>query len=229
MQPSRPPSVLTAFDRLLAYDLEIGARTGAHLVAGADEVGCACLAGPLVAAACLFDWNALTPAELDRLARLNDSKKLKPARCSELRTVITELAVCVAVCVVTPAEIDRDRLHVSNLRALRETVSQLEPAPDVCFTDGGFAVPDCRYDTTALVRGDETSAAVAAASVVAKATRDELMDAVITEYPEYGFERHQGYITEEHNDAIRRNGVTRHHRLSYKCAIYRELSLRPAA
>jgi ribonuclease HII len=228
MQPS-PPNVPNTFDRLLAYDLEIGAHTGACLIAGADEVGVACLAGPLVAAACLFDWKALTPAELDQLARLNDSKKLTPARCQELRTVITELAVCVAVCVVTPAEIDLDGLHDSNLRALLATVSQMEPAPDVCFTDGAAAIPDSRYDTTALVRGDETSAAVAAASVIAKATRDDLMDEVIAKYPKYGFERHQGYITKEHNDAIRQFGITRHHRLSYKCAIYRELGIGPFA
>jgi ribonuclease HII len=211
------------FDRLLAYDLEMSVR----LVAGADEVGRACLAGPLVAAACLFDWKALTPADLDRLARLNDSKKLKSARCRELRPVITELAVCVAVYVVTPDEIDRDGLDVSNLRALRETVSRLEPAPGVCFTDG-FPVPNSRCETTKLVRGDETSAAVAAASVVAKAIRDDLMEAVAAQHPDYGFDRHQGYITEAHNDAIRRLGVTSHHRRSYDCAIYRELGLRPA-
>jgi len=142
--------------------------------------------------------------------------------------VITELAVWVEVC-VAPAEIDRDGLHDSNLRALRETVSKLRPAPEVCFTDGAAAVPDSRYDTTALVRGDETSAAVAAASVIAKATRDDLMVEVIAEYPKYGFERHQGYITKEHNDAIRQFGATRHHRLSYKCAIYRELGIGPYA
>ena len=91
-QPWHLPSVLSAFDRLPAYDLVIGARTGARLVAGADEVGIACLAAPLVAAACLFDWKALTSADLDGLAGLNDPKKLKPARCRELRTVITALA-----------------------------------------------------------------------------------------------------------------------------------------
>ena len=136
--------------------------------------------------------------------------------------------MCVAVCVVTAAEIDRDRLDVSNLRALRQTVSELKPAPGLCFTDG-FAVPDCRYETTALVRGDETSAAVAAASVVAKATRDELMEAVIAAYPHYGFDRNQGYIANEHNDAIRRFGVTPQHRLTYDCAIYREVGRRSAA
>jgi ribonuclease HII len=131
--------------------------------------------------------------------------------------------------VVWPAEIDRDGLHVSNLRALRETVSQLEPAPDVCFIDGSATVPGSRYATTELVRGDETSAAVAAASVVAKATRDDLMKPIAAAYPAYGFERNQGYITEEHNDAIRGFGITRHHRLSYKCAIYRELGIGPYA
>lgn len=214
---------MSRFPNLLAYDL----ATGARLVAGADEVGRACLAGPLVAAACLFDWEALTPAELDRLARLRDSKQLTLARRRELRTVITELAVDVAVCVVTPARIDRDGLGVSTLRALRETVSQLDPAPGVCFTDW-YAVPASRYETTKLERGDKTSAAVAAASVVAKATRDDLMDAVAAEHPGYGFERHQGYITDEHNDAIRRLGVNRQHRRSYNAAIYRELGLRPA-
>lgn len=98
----------------------------------------------------------------------------------------------------------------------------------MCFIDG-YAVPACRYETTKLERGDETSAAVAAASIVAKATRDDLMDAVAAEHPDYGFNRHQGYITPKHNDAIRRLGITRHHRRSYNAAIYRELGLRHAA
>jgi ribonuclease HII len=209
------------FPGLLEYDL----ATGVRLVAGADEVGRACLAGPLVAAACLFEWDALTAARRDRLVRLDDSKELNSACCRELRTVIEELAVCVAVCVVTPAEIDRDGLHVSNLRALQEVVSQLRPAPGVCFSDG-YAVPAPWGETTMLVGGDRTSAAVAAASVVAKARRDELMAEVASEYPQYGFGQHQGYITPQHNDAIRLHGPTRHHRRSYNAAIYRELGLR---
>jgi ribonuclease HII len=208
------------FPSLLAFDL----ATGVRLVAGADESGRACLAGPLVAAACLFDWKSLNDAQLYRLARLRDSKKVTPTRRRELRTVIRELAVSVAVSVISPAEIDRDGLDVSNLRALREAVSQLEPAPGVCFTDW-YTVLECRYATTRLEGGDNTSAAVAAASIIAKTTRDEMMAALATEYHGYGFERHKGYINETHVDAIRRLGITPHHRKSFDAAIYREIGL----
>ena len=184
---------VNGFRSLLAFDL----ATGVRLVAGADESGRACLAGPLVAAACLFDWKSLNDAELDRLAQLRDSKKVTPTRRRELRTVIRELAVNVAVSVISPAEIDRDGLDVSNRRALREAVSQLEPAPGVCFTDW-YVVSECRYPTTRLEGGDNTSAAVAAASIIAKTTRDEKMAALAAEYPGYGFERHKGYINETH-------------------------------
>jgi len=210
-----------SFESLREFDL----ATGVRLVAGADEAGRACLAGPLIAAACLFDWNSLTDAELDRLSWLRDSKKVSPPRRRQLQTVIRELAVCVAVCVVPPAEIDRDGLHVSNLHALREAVSQLEPAPDVCFIDA-YAITECRHTATALPDGDNTSAAVAAASIIAKTTRDELMTEIAGDYPDYGFEGHKGYINDTHNDAIRRHGVTPHHRRSFDAAIYREIRLR---
>ena len=209
------------FRSLLAFDL----ATGVRLIAGADEAGRACLAGPLVAAACLFDWKSLNYSELDRLDRLRDSKRVTQARRLELRAVIRELAVNVTVSVISPDEIDRDGLDVSNRRALREAVSQLEPAPEVCFTDW-YVVPECRYTTTALEGGDNTSAAVAAASIIAKTTRDGMMAAFADEYPGYGFERHKGYINETHVDAIRRLGITPQHRRSFDAAIYREIGLR---
>jgi ribonuclease HII len=221
--PTRRPA--TRFPSLLAHDL----ATGLRLVAGADEVGRACLAGPLVAAACLFEWEALDPADRDRLAGLRDSKTLSPARCRELRPVIEDLAVDVAVCVVTSVEVDRDGLEVSNLRALRDVVSKLTPQPQACFTDG-FAVPASCGETTKLVRGDDTSAAVAAASVIAKAVRDELMAEIAVRYPGYGFERNQGYNTPEHAEALRRlKVITPEHRRSFDAKIYRELGLHPAA
>ena len=127
--------------------------------------------------------------------------------------MIRELAVCVAVCVVSPAEFDRDGLHLSNLRAQRDAVSTLEPAPDVCFIDA-YAIPEGRYATNALKDGDNTSAAVTAASIIATTTRDDLMVELAEEYPGYGFEGHTGYINDVHNDAIRRHGVTPHHRRS---------------
>ena len=157
---SAVPAMGNRFPDLREFDL----ATGVRLVAGADEAGRACLAGPLVAAACLFEREALSDTDLDRLVHLRDSKKVSPSRRRVLRTAICELAVSVAVSVVSPAEKDRDGHDVSNVRALREAVSRLEPAPEVWFTDW-YAVPDCRYSTTALERGDGTSAAVAAASI----------------------------------------------------------------
>jgi ribonuclease HII len=130
----------------------------------------------MVAAACLFDWAALSDVGRDRLMRLNDSKQVKSPRTHALlRQAIFELAVSVSEAVISVDQMDGGGgVQEENYRALREAVSGLEPAPHLCFIDW-YDPPDCRYPTTRLVGGDSQSAAVAAASIIAKTTRDDLM------------------------------------------------------
>jgi len=203
-----------------AFDLE----RGGGLVAGADEAGRGCLAGPLVAAAVCFDYAALNAADFEALERLNDSKQLTREAREALFGAVLARARQVAVVACSAASIDERGLHRCNLRALGAALECLEPRPDRAFTDG-FAVPDCTVAHEALVGGDTRSAAVAAASVVAKVTRDRVMLRLDEEYPAYGFARHVGYATAEHQEMITLHGVCRLHRRSFDAVSYRQLGL----
>ena len=203
--------------RLIAHDRRLGAR----FVAGADEAGRGCLAGPLVAAAVCLDVERLNRR---RLAELDDSKRLRPELREELYSAVLDNAVQVVVIAVSSEEIDRRGLHNCNLDGLARALEALDPEPEVCLADG-FSLPRCRRAAVRLVGGDGLSAAVAAASVIAKVTRDRFMQAQAAHYPEYGFERHLGYITPEHSALVRRLGVTPLHRRSFNAAAYAELGL----
>ena len=125
--------------------------------------------------------------------------------------------------VVVPAsEIDRRGLHRSNLHALERALRGLDPVPDVCLTDG-FRLPVDDFVHTAVVRGDGTSAAIAAASIIAKVTRDRSCTSMAKSFPEYGFESHVGYITREHTQAVRTHGTTPLHRRSFAAMAYEQL------
>jgi ribonuclease HII len=206
--------------RLLAYDRDLGVR----FVAGADEAGRGCLAGPLVAAAVCFDIDRLRGRRCAALGLLDDSKRHTPARRDELFQAVMESAAQVAVCVVPASEIDRRGLHRSNLWALGRALCSLDPEPDVCMTDG-FSVPGCARRHRAVVGGDGRSAAIAAASIVAKVTRDRFMHRIAPEYPEFRFDRHVGYITAEHTRAVREHGPTPLHRRSFEAIAYAQLDL----
>jgi ribonuclease HII len=206
--------------RLLAHDRSFGAR----LVAGADEAGRGSLAGPLVAAAVCFDLAALRGRRCAPLGTLDDSKRRSPARREELFQAVLACAEQVVVRAVPAPAIDRDGLHRSNLRALGDALSALDPAPDLCFTDG-FAVPGCRRAHTAIVDGDAKSAAVAAASIIAKVTRDRFMHRMAERFPAFGFDEHVGYITPGHVRAVRRHGPTPLHRLSFMSRAYDQLEI----
>jgi ribonuclease HII len=206
--------------RLLAHDRDLGVR----FVAGADEAGRGCLAGPLVAAAVCFDIDRLRGRRCAALGLLDDSKRHTPARRDELFQAVIESAAQVAVCVVPASEIDRRGLHRSNLWALGRALCSLDPEPDVCMTDG-FSVPGCARRHRAVVGGDGRSAAIAAASIVAKVTRDRFMHRIAPEYPEFRFDRHVGYITAEHTRAVREHGPTPLHRRSFEAIAYAQLDL----
>src|SRR6476469_6047329 len=153
--------------RLLRHDRTLGVRK----VAGADEAGRGCLAGPLVAAALCFD---LERRNTKRLAGLDDSKKVPPPDRDRLAAAICQTAAAVSVIIVPADQIDRRGLHRSNLHALARALETLEPAPEVALTDG-FSLPTCGLEHRRVIGGDHTSAAIAAASIIAKTTRDRFI------------------------------------------------------
>jgi ribonuclease HII len=206
--------------RLLAHDRGLGVR----FVAGADEAGRGCLAGPLVAAAVCLDTERLTGPRARPLADLNDSKQHTAARREALYDAVLACAEQVAVCVVPACEIDRVGLHRSNLAALERALRRLAPAPQLCLTDG-FAIAADDLPNRRVIGGDGTSAAIAAASIIAKVTRDRFMHRVSTRYPGYGFESHVGYITPEHTRAVQALGPTPLHRRSFAAMAYEQLGL----
>lgn len=184
---------------------------GGSVLAGADEAGRGCLAGPLVAAAVTLDYSRLSTGVL---AGLTDSKLLRPAVREELYGRLLVVATRVAVVAVSSESIDRRGLHVCNLAALASSLELLDSCYDLALVDG-FDLKRPDLCALGLVRGDGRSAAIAAASVVAKVTRDRLMHHVHTWHPAYGFDRHVGYGTSQHRQAIRSHGVCPLHRLSF--------------
>lgn len=205
--------------RLFRHDRALGVR----YVAGADEAGRGCLAGPLVAAAVLFDQERLRPADIRALSALNDSKRQTPAARAELYPLILRLATKVAVVSRCAPGIDERGLHVTNLAALRAALQRVACEDCICLSDG-FALSDLGHPQRAVVGGDATSAAIAAASVIAKETRDRYMRRVDERHPGWEFAQHVGYATPEHRDAIERLGITPLHRVSFQSAAYQQLS-----
>ena len=197
---------------------------GRGTLAGADEAGRGCLAGPLVAAAVCFDYASFTDREFEALDDLNDSKRLTRERRGELYSVVLSVARQVVVTACAPATIDRRGLHVCNLRSLARAIEAITPAPALALVDG-FALKECRSPHQAVIGGDGLSAGIAAASIVAKVTRDRLMATLHERFPEYGFDHHVGYATEVHHDAILEHGVCELHRMSFASMAYQQLGL----
>jgi ribonuclease HII len=196
-------------------------------VAGADEAGRGCLAGPLVAAAVLFDLERLKPTDVRALGALNDSKQQTPEGRAELFPVIMRVAAKVAVISRCAPGIDARGLHVTNLAALRDALRRVACAGCICLSDG-FPVAQLEHEQRAVVGGDAKSAAIAAASVIAKETRDRYMRRADALHPGWDFAQHVGYSTPEHRDAIERLGVTPLHRMSFQSAAYQQLALESA-
>ena len=179
---------------------------GIFPVAGCDEAGRGPLAGPVVAAAVILD-----PKHIPR--GLNDSKKLDAAAREKLYEKICATAQ-VSVAFGAVARIDRDNILRASLWALARAVKALPVAPRLVFVDGNMKI-DCGCDCEAVVSGDALVLSVAAASIVAKVTRDRLMARLALAHPGYGFERHMGYCVPEHFAALARLGPTIHHRRSF--------------
>ncbi|HYP48152.1 MAG TPA: ribonuclease HII [Thermoleophilaceae bacterium] len=206
--------------RLFAFDRGLGSR----FVAGADEAGRGSLAGPLVAAAVLFDLERLTLADRRALTRLNDSKQHTAEAREELYPLVLRAAARSLIVSRCVRGIDSRGLHVTNLEALRTALLGVACEGTICLVDG-FRVKDFGFEQRAVVDGDCRSAAIAAASVLAKVTRDRYMRRAAERHPGWEFETNVGYSTPEHRAAIRANGISPLHRVSFQSIAYQQLAL----
>lgn len=186
------------------YCLEAG-----RVEAGCDEAGRGCLAGPVFAAAVILP-------EHFRHEGLTDSKQLTGKQRDELREVIEREALCYAVAMCTPEEIDELNILWASVRAMHKALSRLSLFPDHILVDGNRFKPYESTPHTCVVRGDSKYLSIAAASVLAKTHRDEYMRALHEKHPVYDWESNKGYPTRSHREAIEQHGITRHHRKSFQ-------------
>jgi ribonuclease HII len=208
MSPAPPRVVVRRGSTPYGYDRTV-ARLGLAPVAGADEAGRGACAGPLVVAAVVLPLSR--GSEIDELA---DSKLLVPATRERVLARIERTALAISVVVVDAAEVDRRGVHRANVEAMRRAVARLDVRPGYVLTDG-FPVAGIGSPGLAVWKGDRVSANVAAASVVAKVTRDRLMVELDRLWPGYGFAEHKGYSTPQHQQALSGRGPCPQHRRSY--------------
>lgn len=199
---------------LWAYERAL-ARAGLAPVAGADEAGRGACAGPLVVAA------AVLPAgRRGEIAELADSKLLTPAARDRVYDQVLAGADAVSVVVIPADQVDRGGLHQCNLAGMRRALAALTTRPGYVLTDG-FPVAGLGIPGLGVWKGDRVAACIAAASVVAKVTRDRIMGDLHERYPSYGFDEHKGYVTPEHRDALAQHGPCDEHRFSYQNVLAR--------
>lgn len=192
----------------LAYETALHAR-GLKWIAGIDEAGRGPLAGPVAAAAVILPRGYSCPG-------LDDSKKISALKREALFEKLTKSPEVIwAAAIANREEIDRLNILRATHLAMRRAVEALPTIPDHCLIDG-LPVTDFPFPHDAIVKGDGLSLSIAAASIIAKVTRDRLMREIDREFPEFGFARHQGYGTKEHLEALRIHGPCRHHRRSFQ-------------
>jgi ribonuclease HII len=207
--------------RLFDFDRGLDHR----FVAGTDEAGRGCLAGPLVAAAVLFDYERLSIGDRRILGGLHDSKQMTEEARLEMFPCVLRAAARTSIVIRSAPGIDRRGLHVTNCEALGDALARLGTGPEaICLVDG-FRLPRCEVPHRRVIGGDRTSAAIAAASVLAKVTRDRYMREAAERYPGWGFEEHVGYSTAEHRAAIDEIGISPLHRRSFQSVAYTQLGL----
>ncbi len=186
-------------------------KSGYRRIAGLDEAGRGCLAGPVVAAAVILPHEPI-------LDGLDDSKKLDAARREELAAEIREQAVAVSVGVCSPQEVDRLNILWASLEAMRRAVFGIRPAADYLLFDGDRAFPDCTVPHRTIVKGDSVCMSIAAASIIAKTHRDRMMRDLHAAHPEYNWMTNVGYPTNAHYEALAAHGPSPHHRRSFRLA-----------
>jgi ribonuclease HII len=182
---------------------------GYRYIAGVDEVGRGCLAGAVVAAACILDLSRPLPEGL------NDSKKLTAKRRASIAEELRETALAYSIAQVEAEEIDRINILQATKKAMRRAIENLSPRADFLLVDA-LSLKEINLPQKAIIKGDAISASIAAASILAKTYRDNLMRELDKIYPEYGFEQHVGYGTRAHFEAIKKHGACALHRKSFR-------------
>ena len=183
-------------------------RWGFHRIAGCDEVGRGCLAGPVVAAAVVLHPDKYIPG-------ICDSKMITAPERERLYSIITRKALAWSVAAAQPSEIDELNIHRASLQAMRRAVLALAPLPDLVLVDA-FRIPELLIAQRGVLHGDRRCSAIAAASIIAKVTRDREMIGHHAEDPRYGYDRHKGYATADHLAAVARYGYSPLHRRSFR-------------
>lgn len=206
--------------KLFKFDRELATR----FVAGCDEAGRGSLAGPLVAAAVLIDYDSLSMRDRRALGELDDSKKRSHDEREALYPAVIRAATRVAVTVRCVRGIDSRGLHVTNIAALARSLERVAVPGAACLVDG-FRLPGCSVEHRQVIDGDARSAAIAAASVIAKVTRDRCMVMADRAHPGFGFAGNAGYSTPEHRLAITEHGPCDLHRRSFQSIAYTQLAL----
>ncbi len=192
---------------LLKYERQLWGD-GKRFLAGVDEAGRGPLAGPVVAAAVIFPPDVFIPG-------INDSKKLSPAAREQLYRPITESAISIGIAWCDHQTIDQINILQATFSAMRRAIAQLNPRPDHVLVDGR-PIPELDFPQTAMYHGDASCFSIAAASILAKVTRDRLMQDYDQQFPQYGFAQHKGYPTKKHIQAIIRHGYCPIHRTTFK-------------
>lgn len=190
----------------LKYERELLSR-GYKYICGVDEVGRGPLAGPVVCAAVIMPFD-------DIIEGVDDSKKLSAKKREELASLIEKKAVALNICLVEPEKIDEINILEATKLCMKNAVEGLKIKPDFVITDGNMKL-DIDMEQASIVKGDALSYTIGSASIAAKVYRDKLMDVYAEIYPQYGFEKHKGYGTSAHIDAIKTNGLCPVHRRSF--------------
>ncbi|MFO7951896.1 MAG: ribonuclease HII [Bacillota bacterium] len=197
----------TRLQKLLVEERHL-TRQGFRIIAGVDEAGRGPLAGPVVAAAVVLNQEAL-------IHKLNDSKKLSPEMREELVDQVIFNSHCYGVGIASNHEIDQYNIHNASMLAMNRALEKLSPVPDFVLVDG-YPIKQSLFKQKAIKQGDSLSLSIAAASVLAKVTRDRLMLEMDKKYPQYGFKKNMGYGTEEHRQALNHHGPCPLHRRSFR-------------
>ena len=184
-------------------------NAGIAPIAGVDEAGRGACAGPLVIAAVILT-NPFAP----ELSLVRDSKEVSENKREELFEVISSIAASISVVIVPASEIDQRGVHVANLDGMRRAVHGLEQTPAYVLTDG-YAIEGLGLPNLAVWKGDQVVVSISAASIIAKVTRDRIMRTMDSQFPQYGFAKHKGYITASHTAALKTHGVCIEHRHSF--------------
>ncbi len=193
------------------YENELRLYEKYKLIAGVDEAGRGPLAGPLFVSAVILGKEAL-----EKIPGLNDSKKLTEKKREKLYDLIKEFAMYWSIIEISPQEIDKKNILKATMDGMKKAVENLMIKPDLCLIDGNRLPKDLQGNLIAVVKGDSKYASIAAASILAKVSRDRFMTKLHYQFPQYNFIKNKGYGTKEHLNAIRKFGITPWHRKTYK-------------